>query len=57
MYSERVIDPPDKPMPECPICGEGAEEIYMDWQGNVFGCNKCIITEDAQEWEEEHKLV
>lgn len=38
---------------QCPCCGEECEEIYADQYGNVFGCNKCILIQDAWEWKEE----
>ena len=40
---------------ECPICGDECEEIYSDMYGNVFGCDRCIISQDAYEWKEEQK--
>ena len=57
MWIDRPTDPPDNPMPECPICGEGATIIYVDHSWNAVGCNKCIREQDAVEWEEDHKLV
>lgn len=39
-----------EPPIECPICGEDCEIIYMDQDRNVFGCDKCIHTQDAEDW-------
>ena len=57
MLGEQPITPPDNPMPVCPICGEGCEIIYVDYNWNAVGCNRCIREQDAIEWEEDHRLV
>ena len=40
---------------ECPVCGEECSEIIADMYGNVFGCDKCIVSQDAWEWAEEQR--
>jgi len=40
---------------KCPVCGEECTEIYADMYGTVFGCNQCIMTQDAWDWAEEQK--
>lgn len=41
----------DGPVIECPICGsEHCEEIVLDENDNVLGCNLCTRTKDAYEW-------
>ena len=45
----------DPDPPKCPVCGEECEEIYADQYGNVFGCDECILRQDAWEWAEEQK--
>lgn len=41
------------PMPKCPVCGEECSTFYIDYFGEVVGCNDCISTSDACEYEEE----
>lgn len=47
------IEPPVEPSaytcPICPVCGEEADTLYKDRQGNVIGCTTCITEVDA--WE------
>jgi hypothetical protein len=40
---------------ECPVCGSECDTIYMDRDGDVFGCENCIIKTDAWFWAEEQK--
>ena len=40
---------------KCPRCGEECETIYADQYGNVFACDKCLMSQDAWEWAEEEK--
>ena len=40
---------------KCPCCGEECETIYADQYGNVFACDKCLMSQDAWEWAEEEK--
>ena len=40
---------------ECPICGDECTEIYTDMYGTVFGCDKCIVSQDAWDWQEEKR--
>lgn len=37
----------------CPICRNECDTIYMDRDGNVFGCDCCICKRDAYEWQED----
>ena len=46
-------DPPEPKYPECPVCGCEAEEFYLDFNGNICGCDVCISTRDAVEYMEE----
>lgn len=46
------------PEPEpvyCPCCGEECETIFADQYGNIFGCDQCIIQQDAWSWAEDEK--
>lgn len=52
--AERDGFPADDPV-KCPVCGEECDEIYADMYGNVFGCDECIIRQDAWEWAEERR--
>lgn len=56
--AERWGAPPFGPEDEdvfCPICGKIAERIYLDQDGEAFGCDQCIQVKDAYEWEEENR--
>lgn len=46
---------PPYEMVECPCCGEECETVYADQYGNVFACNKCLMEQDALEWQREQK--
>ena len=39
--------------PRCPVCGDEAETIYKDRWGDVVGCDNCIETLNAWEWDDE----
>lgn len=69
--AEKMIDLPDAPwirdaerfgvpepvddVVECPICGKECETIYLDTDGDAFGCDVCVKKVDAYEWKEKHK--
>ena len=36
--------------PICPVCCEPAEEIFLDYNNEVCGCDKCIRSRDAFEY-------
>ena len=40
---------------KCPVCGEECDTIFADMYGNVFGCEECIMKQDAWEWQEEQR--
>ena len=46
---------PETEAVNCPVCGEECETIFADMYGNVFGCDRCILTQDAWEWAEENR--
>ena len=35
----------------CPICSEEAEIFYVDQAGEIVGCDHCIQTKDACEYD------
>ena len=42
-FAEPYLDPPEeKPMPLCPVCGEECEEVYVDVDSRVAGCDRCM---------------
>lgn len=47
--------PPEAETVYCPVCGEECLEIYADMNGDVFGCERCIMIQDANEWLEEKR--
>ena len=50
---ERPLEPPEYDMPRCPVCGAETQIIFIDKYGDVVGCEECITTRDAYEWQEE----
>lgn len=44
---EPPVEPPAYTCPICPVCGEEADTLYKDRQGNVIGCTACITEVDA----------
>ena len=47
-------NPPDPSPVFCPECGEECTIIYTQ-AGNAIGCENCITTNDAYEWEAERE--
>lgn len=45
--------PPEQPNVRCPICDREFETIYIDANGEVCGCDKCVRARDADEWFQE----
>jgi len=45
---------PDAPAPICPVCGDEAEEFYLDRDGDVIGCDRCIRLIEAYYYEQAH---
>lgn len=51
---EYWLDPPAYQNPVCPVCGQECETIYKDASnGEVIGCDQCILAVDAYQWQEE----
>ena len=44
---EPGFDPPDCPVPRCPVCLAEAEAFYVDSDGEVRGCDGCLTRRDA----------
>lgn len=44
-------------VPVCPVCGEECSIIYISSQNSydIAGCDKCLLPEDADEWNEDRK--
>ena len=43
---------PEAPAPVCPVCGEEAETLYVDIDGDVLGCDCCLKAVDAYDYRE-----
>lgn len=41
--------------PVCPCCGEECETIYADQYGTVFACDRCLMEQDAWDWQKDQK--
>lgn len=48
-----ILIPPEGKMPECPVCGEVAKTIVETLNGDVLGCDNCLLISDAQFWMED----
>ena len=46
------LEPPawDDFIPVCPVCGEECDTVYLDVEGQIFGCDQCIEMFDAYEF-------
>ena len=33
----------------CPVCGEECEKSFIDFWGNICGCENCVEEKDAEE--------
>lgn len=47
--------PEESAVPVCEICGCECETIYKDKHGVVFGCENCIETVDAYDYQDENE--
>lgn len=46
------LEPQERPMPECPVCGMECNAYYKDYEGRIIGCDGCVEEVDA--WEEKY---
>ncbi|MBO5568386.1 MAG: hypothetical protein J6A79_05575 [Clostridia bacterium] len=51
---ERFGTPEQQRQPVCPICTQECQTIYLDWNGDVAGCENCLTSHDAWDYEEEN---
>lgn len=49
------LDLVDYECPRCPVCGSEAETLYESENGDIVGCDGCVKTVDAWEWEERER--
>lgn len=47
--------PEPEPLPTCPACGEEAETLYENYDGEIIGCDNCIATVNAYIWQQDQK--
>lgn len=38
--------------PRCPCCGSECDTVYVDRQGEIFGCECCVATKDPWDVDE-----
>lgn len=50
------LEPPDFKTPVCPVCGVETDTLYKDTHtGEIVGCDDCLTTVDAWEYQAEHE--
>lgn len=49
-------EPPEKPMPICPVCGWEFEKLYLNRNGEVIGCDNEIDEVTVEQWEEDNGI-
>ena len=47
------LDPPEAPIPVCPICGAETDTYYKNADGEIVGCDECVSTIDAWETQDD----
>ena len=47
-------DGKEPPAPRCPVCGEEADTFFRDREHAIVGCDNCLHTVDAWDYEEGH---
>lgn len=53
---ERPLEPPEKKLVRCPICGTAEpEKIIQEPGGAVLGCDECLCLYDAWDWFDEQE--
>lgn len=51
---ERPLEPPERAVRRCPICGEEEPETIVQLPGGgVLGCDACLCIRRAGDWFEE----
>lgn len=48
-----LADPEPERYPECPLCDEECQTIYRSCDGDILGCEHCVSSVDAWEWQAE----
>ena len=38
----------------CPICGKEADSFYLDSEGDIFACDRCLKSVDAFDYADRH---
>ena len=52
---EYWLDPPEYKEVECPVCKCGCEELFFDINNDIVGCDCCISSRSAAEYEQEQE--
>lgn len=50
---EYWLDPPEYQYPVCPVCGNECELFFFDSDNKICGCDCCVTSTDAAEYEAE----
>ena len=46
-------EPPEEPLPRCPVCGEETDTFYQNQDGDIVGCDQCVKALDAWDYLED----
>ncbi len=52
-YYFDLADPKESKYPICPLCDAECETIYHSCDGDILGCEHCVSSVDAWEWQAE----
>ena len=51
--AQRTGYPVEPKWPRCPVCNKECETIYWSKSGDVVGCDECLETQDAWDYQKE----
>lgn len=55
-WGVKYPEPPERHNPHCPVCGEECDTVFINWLGEVVGCDSCLTDMDAYDWEEQERI-
>ena len=49
-WHEPNLDPPERQLPKCPVCGEECSSVFIDVMGKLVGCETCLAEYDSESY-------